>query len=176
MLVFVLALKDIMTLMQSKLWKAQAPPPKQRTHKANSLQNPSVREKGGHGWNIFAHMSPSSFARWHLNTAFIFAHLSSPWLNTYALTASSPAGEKPAREVPSFSSLAPGVPSPLPPRPQTLLQLPKSTSKSMHGTNLPMAWELGLGLSYSYTETFLNHRCASNIMGNSPVSEPTPPR
>lgn len=156
--------------MQLKLWKAQAPPPKPRTHKANSLQNPSLREKGGHGWNIFAHRSPSSFTKWHLSTAFIFAYLSSPWLNTYAVITSSPAGEKPAKEVPSFCSSAPGVPSPLPPRLRTLLQLPKNTSKSTHLTNLPLPWELRLGLSYSYTENFINHHCSSDVMGNYPVS------
>jgi len=32
----------------------------------SSLQNLSLRGKGGHGWNYFAHKSPSSFARWHL--------------------------------------------------------------------------------------------------------------
>lgn len=64
----------------------------------------------------------------------------------------------------------PGVPSPLPPRLWTLLQLPKSTSKSMHLTNLPMPWELRLDLSYSYTENFINHHCSSDVMGNYPVS------
>lgn len=45
MSIFVLAVKDMTTLMESKFWKAQAPPPKQSTHKANSLQNPVLREK-----------------------------------------------------------------------------------------------------------------------------------
>lgn len=62
MLVFVLALKGIMTLMEAKLQKSQVPPPKKSTHEANSLQNQSLREKGRYELNIFAHKSTSSLS------------------------------------------------------------------------------------------------------------------
>lgn len=115
---FFLALKDTITLMESRFWKIQAPPPKQSIHKANSLQNPVLEEKKSEcKLNFFADKSPYLFSRWHFSIAFIFPLLSSPWLDMHTVVKSW--WETSLRGVFSLQ-----LPSPLTPKPQTLLQLP----------------------------------------------------
>lgn len=125
--------------MESKLWKEQAPPPKQRTHKANSVKSKSERKKR----TRVKYFCPQV-------TLFICQM-------TF---------ERCFYVCPPVISLTEHVCC----GPQTLLQLPKSTSKSMHLTNLPTPRELRLGLSCSYIETFIHHRHSSDVTGNYPVS------
>lgn len=98
MSIFVLTLKGITTLMESRFWKTQAPPPKQSKFPAK----PSCETKIGEcTWNAFVHKSLYLFSRWHLSTAFIFALLSSPWLDRHTVVTF---GGKPAWEVSAFCS------------------------------------------------------------------------
>lgn len=162
MSVFVLALKDITTLTESKFWKAQAPPHKQSTHKAIPCKTQSWEKNRMYLKCFFPQIT---------HAAFIFAVLSSPWLDMHTVVKSW--WETSLRGVFILQH-----PSPLSPRPQTLLQLPKSTSRSTRPPNLPMPWELGLVLSCAYTEPFVQHHCSSQIPGTAWLTlqrKPAPP-
>lgn len=146
MSIFVLALKGITTLMESRFWKTQVPPPKQSKFPAK----PSCETKIGEcTWNAFVHKSLYLFSRWHLSTAFIFALLSSPWLDRHTVVTF---GGKPAWEVSAFCS-----------SPHLCVQdLRHSYSflKAPADPSIPQTW----------AESFVQHHCSSPI----PV-EPTPP-
>lgn len=72
-------------------------------------------------------------------------------------------------EVPPFCSLLPEDPSPLLQDLGHSCSFPNAPANPCHLINLPILWELRLGLSYSYIETIVHHHCSSPVTGNQAV-------